>query len=167
MANIFEALPAPAANGAGAWVDLSAFGGDKTITVTTAPQASSGPVVTIEVSEDAGPTASSAIATFQGSGEQTISVPCRYARAVVSSYVSGAAPVVEVGGQDAGTITWKNANAGSAAANRFQFPGAADVVQPINGIVTFIPGHRVLKRRRLAVRARRMALAVQEFLGRW
>jgi len=102
MANIFVALPAPAANGAGAWVDVSSFGALKTITVTGNGGVFE-PFVTIECSNQNAPTAGFALKTFGFPAEQSFGVACHWMRAVVSNYRGGGAPTVEVGGTDDGT----------------------------------------------------------------
>lgn len=104
MANQFVNLPAPAANGAGAWVDVSTFGAVKTIT-----SVGNGfvfePIVTIECSnETSSPTGSGfPLKTFFTPDEQTFTVACMWMRAVVSNYKGGGAPTVNVGGTDDGT----------------------------------------------------------------
>lgn len=101
MANQFVALPAPAANGAGAWVDVSSYGPIKTVTV-----AGNGgvfePFVTIEYSNQNAPTNGVPLRTFSTPDEDTFNVACHWMRAVVSNYKGGGAPVVELGGTDSG-----------------------------------------------------------------
>lgn len=104
MANQFTSLPAPAANGAGAWVDVSTYGGLKTVTVK-----STGfnfqPQVTIEITNQAVPTIGApACPSFQTPGEQTFTVASRWMRAVVTNYRGGPAPDVELGGDDEGAL---------------------------------------------------------------
>jgi len=93
-------LPAPAANGAGAWVDASALGATKTITVEGNGGVFS-PFVTIECSNQDTPTVAYPLATFQLANELTFEVACTWMRAVVSNYKGGGAPTVNVGGDDA------------------------------------------------------------------
>lgn len=90
--NNFLALPAPAADGAGAWVDCSTLGGLRTINVDT-PQS----FITVEGSNESAPTTGFPIVAFQGSTEKTVTVAARWMRAVTSNYKSGSAPVVGVG----------------------------------------------------------------------
>jgi hypothetical protein len=103
MANQFVSLPTPAANGSGAAVDVSTFGGVKTV-------ASSGngftfePTVTIEFSNELVPTRFAPLWTFGKPGEKTILVAARWMRATVSNYRGGGSPVVDVGGNDAGAL---------------------------------------------------------------
>jgi hypothetical protein len=97
-------LPAPAANGSGAAVDMSTFGGTKTITVSSGGAgAASPPSVIIEVSNQASPTKWAPLAFFAPDGSQTVEVACRWMRATVTGYIGGSAPSVEVGGTDEGT----------------------------------------------------------------
>lgn len=100
MANLFVNLPAPAANGAGAAVDVSAFGKTKSIVCGGGFVAT----VNVEYSTDAagaGPWAP--LATFLQAGNLTIDVAAHWMRAVTSSYQSGA-PNVDVGSSDAGSL---------------------------------------------------------------
>lgn len=96
MSNQFTSLPATAANGSGAAVDVSALGANKTIVV-----ASNGavyePLVTIEFANDAGGTRWSTL-TQLTKGQRSLSVACRWMRATVSNYKGGGAPTVSVGG---------------------------------------------------------------------
>lgn len=104
MANSFVDLPAPAANGAGDWVDTSAFGSVKTITVSGL---GSGPAancaVTIEFSNESSPTTGAALRTFQVGSTGTFTLACRWMRAVVSNY-KGGTPMGAVGGQVDGSF---------------------------------------------------------------
>lgn len=102
MATIFATLPAPAANGSGAAVDMSAFGAEKTITVSRSGGVVE-PIVVIEISNDVGGTKWAPLWTFGIPGERTFAVACRWMRATVQNYRGGAAPAVEVGGEDVGT----------------------------------------------------------------
>lgn len=102
MAFVAVSLPAPAANGAGAWVDVSGFGGLKTVT-----QNGNGgvfePFVTIECTNESVPSAGFSLKTFIAPGEQSFGVACHWMRAVVSNYRGGGSAVVEVGGEADGT----------------------------------------------------------------
>jgi hypothetical protein len=100
MANLFVNLPAPAANGAGAPVDVSAMGKTKSIVCGGGFAAT----VNVEYSTDvagAGPWAP--LATFLQAGNLTIDVAAHWMRAVTSSY-QGGAPNVDVGSSDAGSL---------------------------------------------------------------
>jgi len=100
MGNLFVNLPAPAANGAGAPVDVSAFGKTKSIVCGGGFAAT----VNVEYSTDdvgAGPWAP--LATFLQAGNLTIDVAAHWMRAVTSSY-QGGAPNVDVGSSDAGSL---------------------------------------------------------------
>jgi hypothetical protein len=100
MANLFVNLPAPAANGAGAPVDVSAMGKTKSIVCGGGFAAT----VNVEYSTDdvgAGPWAP--LATFLQAGNLTIDVAAHWMRAVTSEYKSGA-PNVDVGSSDAGSL---------------------------------------------------------------
>jgi hypothetical protein len=99
--NIFLPLPAPADNGAGAAVDMTAFGSVKTITVANL----AGARIQVEISnDDNGVNFTPVGKGFQKVGEQTLEVGCHWMRAVVSHYQGGGAPVVAVGGTDDGTL---------------------------------------------------------------
>ena len=98
MANQFIAIPAPAANGSGAAVDVSSFGALKTFQLASL----GGAYVTLEMSNQAVATKWSPIKTFQAAGEETIVVAARWLRATTSNYQGGGAPVVNLGGDDSG-----------------------------------------------------------------
>lgn len=101
MANDFIHLPAPAANGAGAWTDCSGLGGLRTIVVTTPDS-----FVTIECSNQVSPTSAYSATAFQANGETTVQIAAHWMRAVVSNFAAGGvAPVVNVGSTDDGTTT--------------------------------------------------------------
>lgn len=102
MAIIDIALPAPAANGSGAWVDASAFGALKTIT-SVGNGGSFEPFVTIECSNETSPSDAYPINTFDIPGTLTVQVACMWMRATVSNYRGGGAPTVSVGGTSDGT----------------------------------------------------------------
>lgn len=99
MANQFLALPAPAANGAGAAVDVSTFGGQKTVAVTGTGFPLQ-PTVVIEFSNEAAPTGWAQLCSFPIPGEKTVFVAARWMRARVTNYRGGGAPDVAVGGDD-------------------------------------------------------------------
>jgi len=103
MAAIFNALPAPAANGSGAAVDVSAYGGKKTI-VVEGNGSSMEPFVLIEVALDAAGVNWSPLTMFHRPGEVTVTVACRWMRATVANYRGGGAPTVNVGGEDDSTV---------------------------------------------------------------
>lgn len=100
MANTFLALPAPGGSiGPGAAVDVSAMGATKTITVV----ADSNTTTTVETSNQAGaPTNWSPVKTFDGSGEITVDIACRFMRLNVQE-LGASDPVANVGATDAGT----------------------------------------------------------------
>lgn len=97
-------LPAPAANAAGAWVDVSTFGDVKTVTVVGNGGVFE-PFVTIECSNQSAPTKGYPLKTFSSPDEATFSIACHWMRAVVSNYKGGGAPTVDVGGTDDGTTS--------------------------------------------------------------
>ncbi|HEY6033238.1 MAG TPA: hypothetical protein VIV58_03235, partial [Kofleriaceae bacterium] len=96
MANTFISLPAPAANGAGAWTDVSTMGALKTVTVVGNAGVFE-PFVTIEASNESSPTDGFPLETFFQPGESTYAVACMWMRAVVQNYRGGGAPTVSVG----------------------------------------------------------------------
>lgn len=99
MANLFVNIPVPAANGSGAPVAMGAFGLVKTVSVT-------GPfvaAVTIEISNELAPTKWAPLQTFNNADGFTYEVACRWMRATVANYKSGA-PACDVGGTDDGTL---------------------------------------------------------------
>lgn len=102
MANLFLNLPAPAANSAGASINVSTLGATKTIVMKGNGTAFE-PFVTIEGSNDPAQLVWTSLAQFTKAGEQTINVSCAFMRARTSNYVSGGAPTVDVGSTDIGT----------------------------------------------------------------
>lgn len=98
MANVFIALPAPAGNGVGAWVDVSAQGFEKTIVVGNLPSA----VVNIEMSNEAAPTRPAPVTIFPDPGKSIVGCAALWMRARVSGYLGGGAPVIEIGANDDG-----------------------------------------------------------------
>jgi len=131
MAFTSVSLPTVAANGAGAAVDVSTFGGLKTVVVSGNAGVFE-PAVTIEVALDAGGTEWTPLWTFLLPGEKGFEIACRWMRAVVSNYRGGGAPNVDVGGEDDGT-TFANlaalATDGSAAATDVTAMGEFKTVQ--------------------------------------
>ena len=119
MANQFVALPAPAANGSGAWVDVSSFGALKSITAVGNGGVFT-PFVTIECSNEDTPVHAYSLVTFSNPEDEfTTEVACHWMRATVSNYRGGGAPTVEVGGTDDGTSSLElnvPADNGAAAA---------------------------------------------------
>jgi len=107
MANVFQPIIAPAANGTGAAVDFSGFGPPKTIAVNhplSGPWAIE-PIITIEVNNDATPNGTWApLCTFKGPGVVQIDCACLWMRASVDNYNGGGAPIINVGGTDDGVI---------------------------------------------------------------
>lgn len=101
MSNDFLALPAPAADGPGAWVDTSSLGALRTITADL----SGGTFVTIECCNQLVPTVAYPVAAFQATGETTIQVAAHWMRAVTSNYSGAGAPVVNLGGTNDATTT--------------------------------------------------------------
>ena len=107
MANTFLNLPAPAGNGAGAAVDVSSMGALKSIVVQGVwPKPQKTPTVNIEMNNAAVATDGSwaPVCTFYGTGIQTVQIAARWMRARVSNYNAGAAPAVNVGGVDDGSV---------------------------------------------------------------
>lgn len=99
MANIFVNIPVPAGNGSGAPVDMTAFGGSKTISVA-------GPFVAainFEISNELVPTKWAPAATFLQPGGQNLNLACHWMRATVTNFKSGV-PVANVGGTDDGAL---------------------------------------------------------------
>lgn len=103
MANIFLDLPAPAANGSGAAVDVSTMGATKTLVVEGNGSTIFEPFVQIEFSNDDAHLIWSPLVQFRAPGEKTVNIACRWLRATVSNYVQGGAPTCAVGSNDIGT----------------------------------------------------------------
>ncbi len=103
MANQFVALPAPAANGSGAAVDVSTFGAKKTFTVAQL----GGAHVTIEMSNELVPTHWAPVVGMNPkNSDVTLDIAARWMRATVSNYdnrTSPPAPVVNLAGNDDGS----------------------------------------------------------------
>ena len=104
MANLFFNLPAPAANGAGAAVDVSTMGKLKSLAVSGQWGPTITPIITIEINNDLAQAGSwTAIWSTQGGGTITVSVACKWMRARVQNYRGGQAPEIDVGSDDGGT----------------------------------------------------------------
>lgn len=89
MSNLFLNIPVPAGNGTGAPVETSQMASTKTVLC-------GGPfvaTVNLEISNDAGAAVWAPLATFQRSGNVTVSVSARFMRARVSDYKSGVANI--------------------------------------------------------------------------
>lgn len=102
MANLFTSLPVPVGNGVGTAVDLSAYGGTKTITVNGTAKAS----ITVEINNDAAQDGSwVALYTFSSKGWLTVDIAVRFMRVRVSGFdrFAGGTTAVNVGGTDSGT----------------------------------------------------------------
>jgi len=102
MANLYLDLPAPAANAAGAAIDVTTLGATKTIVVEGNGTIFE-PFVVIEVSNDDANLIWTPLVQFRGAGEKTVNVACRFMRAVTTNYTQGGAPTVSVGSTDIGT----------------------------------------------------------------
>lgn len=104
MAVLTFNLPVPAGDGAGAAVDVSTLGGDRTVVVG----GSLSGVIHVEVSNEAVPTSWAEVASFPGSfptparGKKSLEIAARWMRARVTDFVAGAGNV-DVGGDDAGS----------------------------------------------------------------
>lgn len=98
MPTTFLSLPAPAANGSGAAVDVSGLAAGKTVVVEGNGGAFE-PYVIIEFSNDNAALIWSPITMFSRPGEKTFTLACRWMRATVTNYRSGGAPVVNVGAE--------------------------------------------------------------------
>ena len=96
MGNVYAALPVPAGDGTGAWVDVSSMGKIKTITVDGAFEGT----LTIEFSHDAG-TGQASIVSFTQPGKKTIEIAAQVMRTRFSGYLSGT-PTVDVAANDNG-----------------------------------------------------------------
>jgi hypothetical protein len=101
MPNIFRALAVPAADGVGAWSNVSAMGKEKTITVSGAFSGT----ITIEASNDAG-TGFAPIASFTNNKRKPINVACQSLRVRRSGVVAPAGtPAVNIAANDDGVET--------------------------------------------------------------
>ncbi len=98
MANVYVNLPAAAANGPGAWVDVSAMGAEKSIIIGGTLIGT----VNIEISNEAVATAGVPVASLRNKGNVCLMAAALWMRAVVVGYQQGGAPDVEVGANDDG-----------------------------------------------------------------
>lgn len=97
MPNLFLALPAPAANGSGAWVDVSTMGAPKSVIIGGGAVAQ----VTIEATNELVPLNPCPLGEVQSKGLIQGNFAVHWMRATVSGYKSGA-PNVDVGSNDEG-----------------------------------------------------------------
>jgi hypothetical protein len=127
MANLFVNLPAPAANGSGAWVDCSGLGPYRTITASSILG-----TVTIEFSNEAVAANATPVVSFTTGGQTTVPLVARWMRATVSGYRGGGVPNVDVGASDTGG-TFANlaapADSGSGVATDTSALGTMKTVQ--------------------------------------
>lgn len=90
MPNLFLNLPLPAGNGAGAMVDTSALGRDRTITVQgsfTDPVTGRGPSITVQASVDGGVTFFAVPeGTFDSAAKKTVPVAAQFMRTFVQGF---------------------------------------------------------------------------------
>lgn len=99
---IFAAIPALAANGSGAPVDVSTFGASKTFIVSGSWVLT--PSINIEISSDPAQLGGwQSLKTLQGSGSFVVNVACHWIRVTVANFRGGVAPTVSVGGLNSGT----------------------------------------------------------------
>lgn len=102
MSNVFTELPVPIGNGNGTAVDVSTFGGTKTIVVVGTARSA----INIEFNNSDDPTLGSwqSLTTIHNSGSITVTVAARWMRASVSAYNTriGGTSTVNVGATDAG-----------------------------------------------------------------
>lgn len=103
MANQFINLPANAANGPGAAVDVSALGASKYIVIAGAWPSSMVPTITIEINnDDTAQGTWSPLLSVQGGAIRTVAAAAKWMRVNVSGYRQGPAPEVDVGATDGG-----------------------------------------------------------------
>ena len=103
MSNQYVELPVPLGNGVGAAVDMTTFGGQKTIVVTGSSKAQ----INIEINNaDDNTSGWAPLVTIQNAGMLTTTVACKWMRVRVSGYNSsvGGTSFVNVGGNDAGAV---------------------------------------------------------------
>ncbi len=102
MGNLFFSIPAPAADGSGAPVDVSALGATKTIIISGSWVLP--PTTNIEISNSVVPGAGGwqSVLTVQGAGGAIVPVAARWMRATVARLRGFDAPIVNVGGSDVG-----------------------------------------------------------------
>jgi len=102
MSNVFTELPVPLGNGNGTAVDVSTFGGTKTVVVVGTARSA----INIEFNNSDDPALGSwqSLTTIHNSGSITVSVAARWMRASVSAYNTrvGGTSSVHVGATDAG-----------------------------------------------------------------
>lgn len=99
MSQIFINLPAPAANGSGAAVDMTGFSSLKCVAVSGGASC----ITVIEMSNDPGGLFWAPVWVFGvGGGEKNFDLACHFMRATVQQYISGT-PRVDVGGTNEGT----------------------------------------------------------------
>jgi hypothetical protein len=110
MPSIFIPLPAPGANGSGAWTDVSTMGAEKEIVVGGDLHAT----ITFEISNEAAASQPAPVLSIQNKGKGRCNVAALWMRATVSGYQSGSAPVIEVGANDDGA---QGANIAATAGN--------------------------------------------------
>lgn len=101
MSNLFAQLPVPSGNGVGTPVDVSTFGGTKTIVV--AGTSSSTVNVEFNNAESADDGSWQSIFTVQGTGSITATVAARWMRARISNSNGVGITDVNVGATDAGS----------------------------------------------------------------
>ena len=98
MPNQFINLPANAANGPGAAVDVSALGALKTIVIAGAWPSGQAPTIAIEINNDAAAQGTwTALASSQVGAIKVVSAAAKWMRVNVSGYLQGPAPRVDVG----------------------------------------------------------------------
>jgi hypothetical protein len=88
MANVFLNLPLPAGNGAGAPVDASSLGQEKTVTIQgsfTDPNTGRGPSISVQVSVDGGVTWAG-IFNWSAPAKKTFQVAAQFMRAFVQDF---------------------------------------------------------------------------------
>lgn len=102
MSNVFTELPVPLGNGNGTAVDVSTFGGTKTVVVVGTARSA----INIEFNNNDDPALGSwqSLTTIHNSGSITVAVAARWMRASVSAYNTrvGGTSSVHVGATDAG-----------------------------------------------------------------
>ncbi len=121
---VYLQLPAAAADGPGAWVDVSAMGATKIISVSGGDLVGT---INIEISNEAVASAASTIASINNAGVARWTGAAQWMRANVTGYRSGAAPDVRVGADDGvvqRTSLAATAGDGSGAAVDTQAMGA-------------------------------------------
>ncbi len=97
--NLFIVLPAPSADGSGAWTDCSTLGALRTVTVGGTVRGQ----LTVEISNEAVATKAAALFTVQNAGQRTLVTAAHWMRVTISGYKSGV-PDINVGGSDDGCL---------------------------------------------------------------